>query len=267
MNLTTYDWVVINSSAGKDSQAMTDMVMEAVREQGVPTSKVLLVHCDLGRVEWKGTKELAEAHAKHYGIRFEVVKREQDLLDHIEQRGMFPDSQARYCTSDHKRSQVYKLFTKLARETWPDHLRFGDLRPPVRILNCMGIRAQESPARAKRLPFYRDGMASNGKRHVDQWLPIHDWKLPAVWARIKASGVPYHYAYDLGMPRLSCCFCIFSPKAALLLAGKHNPELLAEYVRVEKKNEHTLRKNQSLAEIQELLATGVEPGRVQDWTM
>lgn len=30
---------------------------------------------------------------------------------------------------------------------------------------------------------------------------------------------------DLGMPRLSCCFCIFSPRSALLLAGKHNPGL------------------------------------------
>jgi 3'-phosphoadenosine 5'-phosphosulfate sulfotransferase (PAPS reductase)/FAD synthetase len=242
---------------------MTDVVMEAVREQGYPVSSVILVHCDLGRVEWKGTKELAQAHALHYGLRFEVVKRDQDLLDHIEARGMFPDSQARYCTSDHKRSQVYKLFTRITseRRRWQNRLA------PVKILNVMGIRAEESPARAKRLPFYRDGMASNGKRHVDQWLPIFDWKLAQVWTRIRQSGVPHHYAYDLGMPRLSCCFCIFAPKAALLLAGKHNPELLAEYVRVETKNNHTLRKNQSLKSIQDELATGAEVGKVADWAM
>ena len=278
MNLNTYDWIVINTSAGKDSQAMTDVVVEMARTQGVPLSKLVMVHCDLGRVEWKGTKELAEQHAKHYGLRFEVVSRENDLLHQIEQRGMFPSSKARYCTSDHKRSQVYKLFTKLVAERndwrkshWRESLcgvEFGPIgKRPIHILNCMGIRAQESPARAKRLPFYRDGMASNGKRHVDQWLPIHDWKLPQVWERIKASGVPHHYAYDLGMPRLSCCFCIFAPKPALLLAGKHNPELLAEYVRVENKIGHTLRVDQSLKAIQDELLAGATAGPVNDWKM
>jgi hypothetical protein len=44
------------------------------------------------------------------------------------------------------------------------------------------------------------------------------------------------------MPRLSCCFCIFSPRSALLLAAKHNPELLAQYVAVEKQIGHRFRK-------------------------
>ena len=84
---------------------------------------------------------------------------------------------------------------------------------------------------------------------------------------IKASGVRHHPAYDLGMPRLSCCFCIFSPRSALLLAGKHNPELLGEYVRVEQAIGHTFRKELPLADIQQALADGEEPGPVQDWTM
>lgn len=261
MNLNDYDWIVINTSAGKDSQAMTDVVVAMARQESI-LSKLVMVHCDLGRVEWKGTKELAEAHAKHYGIRFEVVHREQnDLLEQIEARGMFPSNKQRYCTSDQKRAPVYKLFTRLvAEKLWRSR--------PVRILNCMGIRAEESPARAKRLPFHRDEMASNGKRHVDQWLPIHDWKLAQVWERIKASGVPHHYAYDLGMPRLSCCFCIFSPEKALLAAGYHNRALLAEYVRVETKIGHTLREKQSLADIQRKLDAGWKPdGKVEDWRM
>ena len=36
---------------------------------------------------------------------------------------------------------------------------------------------------------------------------------------------------ELGMPRLSCALCIFAPKEALLLAGYHNPALLAESTR------------------------------------
>jgi hypothetical protein len=69
------------------------------------------------------------------------------------------------------------------------------------------------------------------------------------------------------MPRLSCCFCIFSPRSALLLAGKHNQELLAEYVRVEQAIGHTFRKELPLASIQQALADGEEPGPVQNWTM
>ena len=54
---------------------------------------------------------------------------------------------------------------------------------------------------------------------IDDWLPLHDWSVDQVWGRIRASGVPHHPAYELGMPRLSCCFCIFSPRSALLLVG------------------------------------------------
>lgn len=257
MNLRDYDFIVINSSAGKDSQAMLDYVAILAKEQGV-SDRLIVVHADLGKMEWDGTKALAARQAAHYGIRFEVVRRTQNnLLEQVEARGMWPSSAARYCTSDHKRGPIGTLFTKLSREAG----RF------VRILNCMGMRAQESPKRAKMETFAFDKRNSNGKRHVDTWLPIHTWTVEEVWARIRQSGVEHHRAYDMGMPRLSCVFCIFSPKAALLLAGKHNPELLAEYVAVEKRIDHTFRQDLSLATIQAELQAGVEPGRVQDWTM
>ncbi len=131
----------------------------------------------------------------------------------------------------------------------------------------MGLRAEESPARSRKPSFAFDDSASNGRRHVDVWLPIHHWTVEQVWDRIRVSGVRHHPAYDLGMPRLSCCFCIFSPRSALLLAGKHNPELLAEYVEVEKQIGHRFRLELPLASIQEALAKGEEPGFVQDWFM
>jgi hypothetical protein len=59
----------------------------------------------------------------------------------------------------------------------------------------------------------------------------------------------------------------FSPRAALLLAGKHNPELLAEYVAVEKGIGHAFRLELPLASVQEPLTRGKEPGPVQDWLM
>jgi hypothetical protein len=88
-----------------------------------------------------------------------------------------------------------------------------------------------------------------------------------VWDRIRASGVRHHPAYDLGMPRLSCCFCIYSPRSALLLAGKHNPGLLADYVAVEREIGHRFRVELPLAEVQRALEEGEEPGPIHDWVM
>jgi 3'-phosphoadenosine 5'-phosphosulfate sulfotransferase (PAPS reductase)/FAD synthetase len=96
-------------------------------------------------------------------------------------------------------------------------------------------------------------------------LPIHEWSAAQVWARIRASGVPHHPAYDLGMPRLSCVFCVFSSRPALILAARHNPELLAEYVRVEQAIGHTFRKDQPIAEIAAAVAAGEEPGPITTW--
>jgi 3'-phosphoadenosine 5'-phosphosulfate sulfotransferase (PAPS reductase)/FAD synthetase len=261
-NLSGYHWIVANSSAGKDSQAMLDYVVEQCDQLKVPRSRLIVAHADLGRVEWPGTRELAEEQARHYGLNFIAVSRPQgDLLDHILQRGMFPSPTVRFCTSNHKRGPVMTIFTRLAERTRQSN------RGVCRILNCLGMRAQESPARARRRPFAPNELASNGRRFVDDWMPIHSWSVDQVWQRIKASGVRHHPAYDLGMPRLSCCFCIFSPRSALLLAGKHNPELLADYVAVEKRIGHRFRLELSMAEVQEAVNRGEQPGRIQDWVM
>ena len=78
-DLGSYDVILVNSSAGKDSQAMLDYIVElagaALRD------RIVVVHCDLGRVEWQGTRELAEAQARYYGVRFEVVKRAHQMRE------------------------------------------------------------------------------------------------------------------------------------------------------------------------------------------
>jgi 3'-phosphoadenosine 5'-phosphosulfate sulfotransferase (PAPS reductase)/FAD synthetase len=258
VNLADYDIVLVNTSGGKDSQTMLRTVARLAALQGV-TDRVVVVHADLGRVEWKGTRQLAELQARHYGLRFEVVSRSQnDLLDHIEARGKFPSSAARYCTSDHKRGPIRTLMTRLVRELSLDR--------PVRILNCMGLRAQESSARAKKVEFRFDAPASTKTtRHVWEWLPILDWSADEVWADIRSSGVPYHPAYDLGMPRLSCCFCVLASKSALVLAAQHNPDLAAEYAAVEVRIGHRFKNDLSMAEIIAAAASTPTIATVADW--
>ena len=266
MDFHSFDRIIINSSAGKDSQAMLDYIVQLADEQKYDRSKLTGVHADLGRVEWQGTKELCQEQAEVYGLRFEAIARPQgDLLDHIEQRGMFPSSTTRYCTSDHKRGQVGKVITQVSREVQGFR---GNRAPHVRILNCMGLRAQESPARAKKVAVEENTRMSNNSRTIITWLPLLTWTEEQVWERIRQSGVRHHYAYDLGMPRLSCCFCIFAPKAALILAGRANPELLEQYVQVEKKIGHTFRKDLALAEIQEAVLAGEQAGAMDGkWNM
>lgn len=257
VELSNYDWIVVNSSSGKDSQAMLDLVATLAAAEGV-SGRVVVAHADLRRAEWKGAMELAKEHADHYGFRFIRVSRPQgDLLMHVEKRGMWPSSTARYCTSDHKRGQISKVFTQLAQE----------LGRPARILNCLGMRRQESPVRAKLVEFCEDQRNSSKNKQVDKWHPIIDWTLEQVWERIRSAGTRPHPAYALGMPRLSCCFCVFAPRSALMLSGKHNPELLDEYVRVEAKIGHSFRKDFRIAEVKAALAAGEEPQRVQDWRM
>jgi 3'-phosphoadenosine 5'-phosphosulfate sulfotransferase (PAPS reductase)/FAD synthetase len=250
-DLASFDVILINSSAGKDSQAMLSRVVSLVDAADVDRSRIVVVHDDLGRVEWAGTRELAERQAAAYGLRFEVVHRTKgDLLDQIEERGMFPSSTARYCTSDQKTAQVLKLMTRLAAQHRQAQAQTGvEVFRPIRILNCLGMRAQESPARAKKSPFGRDKQASNGRREVTRWLPIFDWTIEQVWATIRESGLPYHSAYDAGMPRLSCVLCVLAGRKELVIGARLNPDLTREYVALEARIGHTFKANLSIAEI------------------
>jgi hypothetical protein len=105
VDLTDYDVILINTSAGKDSQTMLREIFHRATEAGV-SDRLVAVHCDLGHIEWSGTQNLAQAQAAHYGIPFAVVRRTGgDLLDYVATRGKWPSSIARYC---------YQRF-----QTWP----------------------------------------------------------------------------------------------------------------------------------------------------
>lgn len=190
-DLGAYDIVLVNSSAGKDSQASLDVVVEHARAANA-LAKIVVVHADLGDAEWDGVPELAAEHAAHYGLRFELARRTasdghtETILERVATRGMWPDAARRWCTSDHKRGPIRKVMTSLVAEL-RDNGTVVDR--PVRLLNVMGLRAAESTARARRVPPYTANQAaSNGRRHVDEWYPIHHYTVADVWARIAAAG-------------------------------------------------------------------------------
>lgn len=248
--LADYDRILVNSSAGKDSQASLHVVATAARAAGV-SDRIVVVHADLGNAEWDGVPQLAAEHAAHYGLRFELVGRAragktETILERVAQRGKWPDAARRWCTSDHKRGPIRTLMTRLSAE-----LRESGqaLDRPVALLNVMGLRAEESPARSRRIPYAHNHSASNGRRRVDDWYPIHDWPLARVWDTIAAAGTRTHPAYAAGMTRLSCRFCVLASRADLICSARLNPVLAQRYAAVEQQTGHRFRVDLSMADV------------------
>ena len=254
-DLSSYDVILINSSGGKDSQAMLDYVHALARDRNLH-ERVTVAHADLGEMDWPETVAVARDQAAHYRLRFEVVKRTgKTLLERVEERGKWPDAARRWCTSDFKRGPTLRLITVLVEELnarrllpWSRPLKRAGLAP-IRVLNCMGIRARESPARAKREPFSRNERASSGRRTVDTWHPIFSWDEAEVWDRVRRGGAPVHPAYAAGMSRASCSFCILSSKKDLLTAARLRPRLARRYLQTEQETGHDFRPDLPMREV------------------
>lgn len=203
---------VVNHSGGKDSQAM----YLAVRDL-VPRDQIVIVHADLGEVEWDGAVEHIKATTS--GEPLHVCRARRTLLQMIEERGMFPSPSLRQCTSDLKRGPIERTIRRLGAKL---------------IVNCMGMRAEESCSRAKLTPFKFNERNSKAGREWYDWLPIHGMSTAEVFARIKAAGQEPHPIYAAGMTRFSCCFCVMASKADLTTAARLNPALYRKYVELER---------------------------------
>ncbi|MFJ5984450.1 phosphoadenosine phosphosulfate reductase family protein [Lentzea sp. NPDC092896] len=282
--LASYDWILFNSSGGKDSQVALSHGVALADAAGVDRSRIVVVYADLGRVVWPQTREIAEAQAGMLGVRFEVVSREKgDLLDYVIDKNRrrvadgktgtqtlsWPSASARWCTSDLKTGPVAKLMTRLVAET-----RLQRPSHRVRVLNCLGIRAEESPHRARKTAFgpdpatwssAREGSGSprpHSKREVDRWLPIFTWTRAQVWKEIRRSGLPWHWAYQF-VDRLSCIECVMSPFRQLVIGAYFNPELALAYQSAEAATGHSFKPDLTMTEVIDAART-MPPPRPRD---
>lgn len=216
---------VLNHSGGKDSQATAI----AVRLAGVPVDQTIAIHADLGRVEWQGNVE----HIRETlpDVPLIIARAGRTFIEMVEARGMFPSAAQRQCTSDLKRGPIERELRRYLKA----NPRFGG-----RIVNCMGMRAAESRARARRSPLAKSDRNSKAGRVWLDWLPIHAMTETQVFATIKLAGQTPHPVYAQGMSRLSCRFCIMASRADLTTAARLSPALYAEYVALERRLGHTL---------------------------
>lgn len=231
---------VLNHSAGKDSQCMAIYL----KELGISPEQMLVIHADLGEVEWAGNLD----HIRQTVGNIEIITAEAktSFFEMVERRQMFPSPSQRQCTSDLKRGPLEREIRRYLKA----HPEFRGL-----IVNCMGMRAQESASRAKKAEVQFSHRNSKARRHWYDWLPIHGMTTDEVFQMIADAGQEPHYAYQLGMTRLSCCFCIMASVNDLTIAAQANPELYARYVATERRIGHTLSMSRKpLEEITGILA-------------
>ena len=222
---------VVNHSGGKDSQAMYLML-----RQVVPAAQLAIVHADLGPVEWAGASQHIVATTS--GEPIYMCRARRTLLQMIEERGMFPSPQQRQCTSDLKRGPIERTIRGI---TWSR--KAAGVPAWGLIVNCMGMRAQESSGRKKLKPFkLHEGNSKAGREWYD-WLPIHAWTEEQVFAEITRASQQPHPIYGLGMTRFSCCFCIMASEQDLRTAARlaterpellNDPDLYVKYVGLER---------------------------------
>tara|TARA_R110000824_G_scaffold203883_6_gene388567 strand:+ start:333 stop:1319 length:987 start_codon:yes stop_codon:yes gene_type:complete len=121
-------------------------------------------------------------------------------------KGMFPSRVRRWCT------QHLKVYP--AR----DYL----LEREGRVINVVGIRAQESAARSMMLEWEYSGTFK-----CDVWRPLIDWSEEDVIAIHQRHGVrPCRLYLEQGSTRVGCYPCIFSRKSELRAMSDYTPERL-----------------------------------------
>lgn len=260
--------VAIGVSGGKDSQALAIAVhrhLEAIGHKGPR----ILIHSDLGVVEWKDSLPVCERLAAHLGYELVTVRRASgDMLDRWRSRweaniARFADLTCvklilpwstpswRFCTSELK-SQVCASALKK---------RF----PGRDILNVMGVRREESSARAK-LPV---SQANTLLRRKDAagltWNAILEWRLQDVLGTIERAGLALHEAYTVyHSSRVSCAYCIMSSEADMKASAscEGNQQVFRDMVDLELVSTYAFQGGRWLADMAPHLLTAEQRARL-----
>ncbi len=204
--------VAIGVSGGKDSVACA-MRLAAYLDTIGHFGPRVLIHADLGSVEWKDSLPVCERLAKQIGWDLLVVRRKAGgMMERWEKRWQnniarylalecvkvilpWSTPSMRFCTSELKTAVICSELSK--RYKGRD------------ILSVTGVRHQESAARAKMPIATPQPKLTKKNSEGFNWNPIIDWSTDAVFDYIREQEGPLHEAYTkYGSSRVSCAFCI-----------------------------------------------------------
>lgn len=183
---------LVSFSGGKDSQVLLDLVSRTI-----PASDFLIVYSDTG-YELPTSLELYDEvqdfyEQKYPGIRFELAKNHQQVLQYWDEMGS-PSNIHRWCCGVMKTAPLYIKLKKIV----------GKGRQP-HVLSFIGTRADESLRRSTYSKIAKDAKHTN----VVNVSPILEWSTTEVWLYILFYNLPFNKAYRMGLGRVGCVSCPF----------------------------------------------------------
>lgn len=183
---------LVSFSGGKDSQVLLDLVSRTI-----PASDFIIVYSDTG-YELPTSLELYDEvqdfyEQKYPGIRFELAKNHQQVLQYWDEMGS-PSNIHRWCCGVMKTAPLYIKLKKIV----------GKGRQP-HVLSFVGTRADESLRRSTYSKIAKDAKHTN----VVNVSPILEWSTTEVWLYILFYNLPFNKAYRMGLGRVGCVSCPF----------------------------------------------------------
>lgn len=264
--------VAIGVSGGKDSCAAAIATMRHLDQIGHAGPRIL-VHSDLGRVEWKDSLPNCERLAAHLGLELVVVRRAAgDMLARWQTRWrnnkrryadlscvkvILPWSTPamRFCTSELKSAVIAAALVK----------RF----PGQAIVSASGIRRDEKGRRScAETSKANKRLASKAKKTSGiDWNPIAHWLEADVYAFLAAETFPLHEGYTrYGMTRISCVKCIMASEADLRSSSKctENHPVTLEMIELEADSTFGFQGTRWLGDLDQAICSDDLRARVQD---
>ena len=185
---------ILAISGGKDSTALWIYITKVLK-----LPNVVVEFADTG---WEDpiTYEYLEYLRGKLGD-FHTVKGEHDFVELAIKKKRFPSTKARFCTEALKMKPCRSWLLKM----------MGDGKITHNPIMCSGIRAEESPSRAK-MPEYEE---TDSYYHLPQWRPILDWTAKQVFDLHAEYGIEPNPLYKMGMARVGCMPCIMANQKEL----------------------------------------------------
>jgi len=217
--------IFVNHSGGKDSQAMlAKLILMGFK------GKLVIVHADLGEMEWEPMHNWIKSIS--FGLEVNVVVGDLDFWELCRKYQRIPGGASRFCTNELKTKPCEKFMKQYCKDNGI-----------TKAISALGIRAEESPSRATKGEFIvklKGGRSGNDLK-LTVWNPILDMLLPEVNSIIEDAGQVKHWVYAKGYSRLSCVMCPFGRVGEHAQMKDDRPEVFQKMVDLEVELGKTIR--------------------------